>query len=525
MDTIVYFGSRLDDLRLDELEGARRGDDGAIEYVTRGRAGLALSRRVVATDDLPRALDLLRRAPVDALVVDARADTHAALRLLELVFPAGRMGAPLLRKRVLALVAAGATETAFALGAHGIGGVLPDPSGPTLAARLDAMLAARGHGKVAICLAGGGIEGLLYELGVLRALDACMADRSVVDLDLFCGISAGAILGALLANGVGPDEILRALDGGSNRLDPIGRWDLFEPNVGELASRLAVLARELARGGAGPRGALSSLLRAVPTAAFSGRRLTAWLERQLERPGMSNRFGELRRPLYVGATDQDTSEAVLFGDEGHAHVPVHRAVRASCALVPFYPPVSVDGRWYVDGAFSRTTNMRVAAQRGATLVILVDPLVPVRRRARLRARARRYLRRRAGPQGADQRPLRQGGGRHRGDAPQRGVPPLSARGRGDADPLGLADEVLLSPRGGGDRVRAHAREDPRVVRAARARPRAARHHAAPPRSRRRAHAEGAAPALRAERHRDRLTAPSLVAGIASAAPRGYRHAR
>ncbi len=396
MDTIVYFGSRLDDLRLDELEGARRGDDGAIEYVTRGRAGLALSRRVVATDDLPRALDLLRRAPVDALVVDARADTHAALRLLELVFPAGRMGAPLLRKRVLALVAAGATETAFALGAHGIGGVLPDPSGPTLAARLDAMLAARGHGKVAICLAGGGIEGLLYELGVLRALDACMADRSVVDLDLFCGISAGAILGALLANGVGPDEILRALDGGSNRLDPIGRWDLFEPNVGELASRLAVLARELARGGAGPRGALSSLLRAVPTAAFSGRRLTAWLERQLERPGMSSRFGELRRPLYVGATDQDTSEAVLFGDEGHAHVPVHRAVRASCALVPFYPPVSVDGRWYVDGAFSRTTNMRVAAQRGATLVILVDPLVPVR------AAEPGYVRARGGIYGAAQ---------------------------------------------------------------------------------------------------------------------------
>lgn len=396
MDTIVYFGSRLDDLRLDELEGARRGDDGAIEYVTRGRAGLALSRRVVATDDLPRALDLLRRAPVDALVVDARADAQAALRLLELVFPAGRMGAPLLRKRVLALVPAGATETAFALGAHGIGGVLPDPSGPTLAARLDAMLAARGHGKVAICLAGGGIEGLLYELGVLRALDACMADRSVVDLDLFCGISAGAILGALLANGVGPDEILRALDGGSNRLDPIGRWDLFEPNVGELASRLAVLARELARGGAGPRGALSSLLRAVPTAAFSGRRLTAWLERQLERPGMSNRFGELRRPLYVGATDQDTSEAVLFGDEGHAHVPVHRAVRASCALVPFYPPVSVDGRWYVDGAFSRTTNMRVAAQRGATLVILVDPLVPVR------AAEPGYVRARGGIYGAAQ---------------------------------------------------------------------------------------------------------------------------
>lgn len=396
MDTIVYFGSRLEELRLDELEGARGLEDGAIEYVARGKAGLALRRRVIATDDVPRALDLLRRAPVDALVVDGRGGAESALRLLDIVFPHGRMGAPLLRRRVLALVDAGATEAAFAFGAHAIGGVLAEPSGRQLAARLDAMLAERGHGKVAICLAGGGIEGLLYELGVLRALDACLADRSIVDLDLFCGISAGAILGALLANGIGPDEILRALDGGSNRIEPIGRWDLFEPNVGELVLRLATLARELARGGEGPRGVVSSLLRAVPTAAFSGRRLSAWLERQLERPGMSNRFDQLRRRLYVGATDQDTSEAVLFGDEAHAHVPVHRAVRASSALVPFYPPVEIDGRWYIDGAFSRTTNMRVAAQQGATLVILVDPLVPVR------AAEAGYVRARGGVYGSAQ---------------------------------------------------------------------------------------------------------------------------
>ena len=31
----------------------------------------------------------------------------------------------------------------------------------------------------------------------------------------------------------------------------------------------------------------------------------------------------------------------------------------------------------IDGGFTRTTNMRVAVQEGATLVILVDPMVPV----------------------------------------------------------------------------------------------------------------------------------------------------
>lgn len=380
MDSIVYFGPRFDELGLHGLEGARRGDDGSVTYVARGAAGIAWSRRVLPIDDVARAVASIRGGPVDALVLDARADVQRATRLLELLYPDGRMSGPILRRRIVGLVDEGdpGTEAAFALGQHGIGGVLVRPTAARLAARLDALLSERGHGKIAVCLAGGGIEGLLYELGVLRALDACLVDRSLVDFDLFFGISAGAILGALLANGVGPEEILRALDGGSNRLEPIGRWDLFEPNLGEVGSRLVTLARELARGGSGPRGALSSLMRAVPTAAFSGRRLNLWLERQLTRPGMSDRFDALRRPLFVGATDQDTSEAVVFGDDAHRHVPVHRAVRASLALVPFYPPVRIDGRWYIDGAFSRTTNMRVAAQQGATLAILVDPLVPIR---------------------------------------------------------------------------------------------------------------------------------------------------
>jgi predicted acylesterase/phospholipase RssA len=93
---------------------------------------------------------------------------------------------------------------------------------------------------------------------------------------------------------------------------------------------------------------------------------------------MVDRFADLRRPLYVGATDQDTSQAMLFGAKTTPDVPVHLAVRASSALIPFYAPVRIGDRWYVDGAFSRTTNMRVAVDEGATLVILIDPLVPVR---------------------------------------------------------------------------------------------------------------------------------------------------
>ncbi len=376
MDTIVYFGARFGELGLGDLPGGRRAEDGSVHYLAQS-GPISTRRRVLGFDESARALAYLRQQPTDALLLDARGAGRAgAQALLEQIFPHGRMGGPILRQRVLALVDPGGVEDAFALGQYGIGGVVAADGSASIARRLDGILAVRGHGKIAICLAGGGIEGLLYEVGVLRALQSFLPDKAIVDLDFFCGISAGAILGSLLANGMGPDETLRSLEGRGHRVDPIGKWDLFEPNVREFGSRLMRLLAELARGGRGPRGAMSSLARAVPNGAFSGRRLGAWLERQLTRPGMSNRFDELRRPLYVGATDQDTSRAVLFGDDDHRHVPVHRAVQASCALVPFYPPVEVDGRWYVDGAFSRTTNMRVAAQKGATLVILVDPLVP-----------------------------------------------------------------------------------------------------------------------------------------------------
>ncbi|MCB9593184.1 MAG: patatin-like phospholipase family protein [Sandaracinaceae bacterium] len=376
MDTILYFGARFDDLGLQRLADARVAEDGSIHYAATERA-VTTRRRVLGIAEPERALGYLRHQAVDALLLDARGEGLAAsTAFLDQVFPHGRMGGPILRQRVLAIVEPDGVEGAFALGHHGIGGVVAAEGGESVEAALSELLSPRGRGKIAICLAGGGIEGLLYELGVLRALESFLADRAIVDFDFFCGISAGAILGALLANGIGPDEVLRSLEGRGHRVDAIGKWDLFEPNVSEIGARLLRLASELARGGQGPRGALSSLARAVPTAAFSGRRLGAWLERQLERPGMANRFGDLHRPLYVGATDQDTSQAVLFSHEKHAHVPVHRAVQASSALVPFYPPVEVDGRWYVDGAFSRTTNMRVAARRGATLVILIDPLVP-----------------------------------------------------------------------------------------------------------------------------------------------------
>ncbi len=394
MDTILYVGGPHpagDPLGLSHDPRARRLASGAIFFTPEHGE----ERRVVALSDPAAAAAFVRREPVHVLIVDTRqraasedrenpsVDGPFALsragELLSHLFPEGEVSGAIPRDRIIGVVGPGegGIQAAFQLGSAHVGTVMTAPLREEVLERVEQILARRASGRIAICLAGGGIEGLFYEIGVLRALESFLADRSIVDFDLFCGISAGAVLGAFLANGIGPEEIARGLQGQSSRIDPIMRRQLFDPNVGEMSRRVLKLLSEAARGGAGPRGLLSSMARAVPSAAFSGDGLRQWMKQNLDKPGMSDRFEELRRPLFVGATDQDTAQAVVFGEEGFEHVPVHRAVRASAALTPFYAPEVIDGRYYIDGAFTRTTNMRVAVRNGATMVILVDPLVPV----------------------------------------------------------------------------------------------------------------------------------------------------
>jgi predicted acylesterase/phospholipase RssA len=332
--------------------------------------------------DTSRALRWLHARPVDAVVVDARAATGVALgdalTVITRLFSLSDLHGLGPRERTLVAIdpdASGA-RVAFEAGRHRLPAPLVAPEAAVLLAHLDGMLEARGRGKIALCLAGGGIEGLLYELGVLRAIDHFLRDRRLVDIDLFFGISAGSVLASMLANGISPDQIARGLRHGSDAVPRIGRADLFDPNIREMARRAGGFVRDvLGRGDA--RNPVAALYRALPSGVFAGDRLRAWMQRVLTAPGRSDHFEETRRPLFIGATDQDTSEAVVFGEPGWTDVPIHKAVRASCALAPFYAPENIGGRWYIDGAFTRTTNMRVAVRHGATLCLLVDPLVPI----------------------------------------------------------------------------------------------------------------------------------------------------
>lgn len=243
-------------------------------------------------------------------------------------------------------------------------------------------------GQVGLALAGGGPEGAIYEIGVLRALDEAVRGLDFNAVPVTVGVSAGAFVGASLANGITTAQLVRSVVGREPGEHPF-RPELFlQPAVGEYlrsgARVPALVADALLSALAAPRGTsglLSALVdrlgRAVPVGLFNNAPLRAYLEDVFRAPGRTDSFRHLRNELYVVATDLDSSDSVLFGSPGWDHVPISHAVQASTALPGLYPPVEIHGRHYVDGVLNKTVHASVAFERGCGLVLAINPLVPV----------------------------------------------------------------------------------------------------------------------------------------------------
>ncbi len=101
-----------------------------------------------------------------------------------------------------------------------------------------------------------------------------------------------------------------------------------------------------------------------------------YVEEALADGGRVNDFRLLDRELYLTATDLDTCERIVFGEDGWSDVPISKAIQCSTCLPIVYKPVDLKGRQLVDGGIRSTTNVDIAVEKGAKFIVVVNPLVP-----------------------------------------------------------------------------------------------------------------------------------------------------
>ena len=240
--------------------------------------------------------------------------------------------------------------------------------------------------KTALVLGGGGFTGAVYEIGALRAFDLLAVNRTVNEFDVYVGTSAGSFVASAIANGVTPEEMMRVLN--KQLPSPLRDMDLdmllrpnykgFLDSAGMLPFRLFGFARQLASklGDASVMDLAQGLATGLPKGLYSGKGIEEYVAEMLADPDRTDDFRLLDRELYLPATELDTTERIILGDGDWGDVPISLAVTASTALPMVYEPVEIKGREMVDGGIRSTTNVDIAVERGASFIVVVNPIVP-----------------------------------------------------------------------------------------------------------------------------------------------------
>ncbi|HEX2393475.1 MAG TPA: patatin-like phospholipase family protein [Solirubrobacterales bacterium] len=239
--------------------------------------------------------------------------------------------------------------------------------------------------KTALVLGGGGFTGGVYEIGALRALDLLAVNSTVNNFDVYVGTSAGSFVAGMLANGITPDEMMQVLNSSlPSGLEDLDLDKVLKPNYLGFLSKAAALPLRTVQllGSLARLGDFSAidigvgLAEALPSGLYSGSGIADYVAEVLSETGRVDDFRLLDAELYLTATDLDTCERIVFGEEEWADVPISKAVQCSTCLPLVYKPVDLKGRQMVDGGIRSTTNVDIAVEKGAKFIIVVNPLVP-----------------------------------------------------------------------------------------------------------------------------------------------------
>lgn len=341
--------------------------------------------RIDLIDDIDAVTPQLKYTTVDLLIYDERnGNARASQALKQLrddVYKLSEKWGPEFLfpfSRVVAITSSQQnTHDLFELGRYNLRDVMVNPARTSqviLWIRRLLLSSSKTKSRTGVALSGGGIEGFLYQLGAIAAINAALGKRNLYNCDVVSGISSGSIAGTILAARIPTDEVMRSLQGDSEVFETLSGGRLYDIAAVEIGKRW--LREGLNLDSINPTAWIRKSMRSIPTGFFKGDGLQSYIENALERSGAGKTFSDLKTELYIGATDQDNFEHVVFGLAPHDKLEISKAIRASCSLPPFFVPCVIDGRWYVDGQITKTCNLEFVIERNCKLCFIIDPMRP-----------------------------------------------------------------------------------------------------------------------------------------------------
>ncbi len=217
--------------------------------------------------------------------------------------------------------------------------------------------------KKALVLGGGGPVGIAWESGLLTGFAAAGVDLS--DADFILGTSAGSFVGAQLAMGAKPASLAAPFLAMADA-PPKPRTEPRDP--ARPAPDLTLLMRKMAEAASGVRPAQE--VRAE---------IGAWALEQspMSEDAFIQSFGRFLAELPADAwprkgyacTAVDAADGSFRLWDKAAGVGLARAVASSCSVPGVYPPVTINGRRYIDGGMRSAVNADMAT--GYDLVVVV----------------------------------------------------------------------------------------------------------------------------------------------------------
>lgn len=233
--------------------------------------------------------------------------------------------------------------------------------------------------KIGLVLGGGGLIGMGYHAGALKALEEAGADPTRADLVV--GTSAGAILGSYLRAGWTASDFHDYAHGkhpnAEKSVDDQKAQvrEIFTPMWKDNSERVR-RAIGGAFAAASSRGIWAKLGGAQPGAGLRKRFPAGMYSTDGTRQRLA---GDLpkewpKRDTFICAADLYSGERVAFGHPAAPEAELPEAVLSSTAIPGVFPPVKIGGRHYVDGGVKSATSLDLAADAGCEAIICVAPL-------------------------------------------------------------------------------------------------------------------------------------------------------